>query len=232
MNEKKVKKVLCIIDMQNDFLEGKLGSDHCRRTIPRVVELLKSEKWDKVFLTLDTHFDNYAESLEGKKLPVPHCMEHTWGHKICKEVADAVKELSHEDEIPTDENLYETIFKYTFGSETLCWNIRNMCESDPGSGHFFGEDLEIHMCGVCTSICVLANACILRAGLPNSKIVIHADACGDVNEEMHRHALECLKAQQCDVAGESDERIGPEVPYCQDENGEWVPAEPLKAKQE
>ena len=91
MNDKTTKKFLCIIDMQNDFLTGTLGGDHCKRTIPKVIDLLNSDKWSKVYLTLDTHDDKYSETLEGKKLPVTHCVEHTWGHKICKELADAVK---------------------------------------------------------------------------------------------------------------------------------------------
>ena len=197
MNDKTTKKFLCIIDMQNDFLTGPLGSEHCRRAIPNVVKLLDSDKWFKVYLTLDTHDDKYAETLEGRKLPVTHCIEHTWGHKICKELADAVKKLSNEDEIPPDTDIYQTIFKYTFGSQELIWDIQNHIGKDDGK--LFGEDVEIHMCGVCTSICVLANAVLLRAQLPNAKIIIHADACSDVDSQMHRHALACLQAQQCDI---------------------------------
>lgn len=197
MNEH-TKKVLCIIDMQNDFLTGSLGGEHCRKAIPHVVELLEKDKWDKVFLTCDTHFeDSYSKSLEGKKLPVLHCVEHTWGHKVCDEITNVVNKLKHSDQIPPDDELFHPITKYTFGSECLVWNIGNLRENC--SCNQLGADLEIHMCGVCTSICVLANAVLLRANYPSAKIVIHADACGDVNEEMHQHALACLKAQQCDI---------------------------------
>ena len=119
--------------------------------------------------------------------------------------------------------------KGTFGSFDFAFDIgRQIVDLD------FPGGTEIHMCGVCTSICVLANAVLLRAVHPNARIVIHADACGDVNEEAHRHALDCLNAQQCDIVGESNDNpiYYPNVPYCRDENGEWVPAEPLKAKQD
>lgn len=225
--KEKMNKVLVVVDLQNDFLTGSLEGEHCRRAVPGCVRLLKENKWDKVYLTLDTHDKDYLETLEGKKLPVVHCVKHTQGHKLCPEIRNAVHALKNLGEIPTDEDMFEEVEKGTFGSLNIASSLDYVSKGN-------GGDLEIHICGVCTSICVLANAVLFRAWMPNAKIVVHADACGDVTEEMHRHALECMKAQQCDVVGESvesdDERIGPEAPYCRDENGELVPAEPLKAK--
>ncbi len=188
------KKILCIIDMQNDFLTGSLGGEHCRKAIPHVVELLENEKWDKVFLTIDTHDENYPDTLEGRKLPVAHCLRNTWGQKVCREVADVVNQMKHVEEIPSNERMFAEVEKETFGSLNLAFALDRQIE---GLNKVDGP--EIHMCGVCTSICVLANAVLLRANYPSAKIVIHADACGDVNEEMHQHALACLQAQQCDI---------------------------------
>ena len=188
------KKILCIIDMQNDFLTGSLGGEHCRKAIPECVRLLQEEKWEKVFITIDTHDEDYLNTLEGKKLPVVHCLRDTWGQKVCREIADVVNQMKHVEEIPSNERMFGEEEKGTFGSFNLSFDMgRHVKGLDNGDG------AEIHMCGVCTSICVLANAVLLRATHPNAKIVIHADACGDVNEEMHRHALSCLQAQQCDI---------------------------------
>ena len=76
---KPVKKVLVIVDMQNDFLTGSLGTEHCRKAIPGCVRLLQKEKWEKVFITIDTHGEDYLNTLEGRKLPVAHCLRNTWG---------------------------------------------------------------------------------------------------------------------------------------------------------
>ena len=188
------KKILCIIDMQNDFLTGSLGGEHCRKAIPGCVKLLQEEKWEKVFITIDTHDENYTDTLEGRKLPVVHCLRDTWGQKVCREIADVVYQMKHLDEIPSNERMFVEVEKGTFGSDNLAFGMDRHIE-----GLDKVDGTEIHMCGVCTSICVLANAVLLRAFHPNTKIVIHADACGDINEEMHQHALECLRAQQCEI---------------------------------
>ena len=188
------KKILCIIDMQNDFLTGSLGGEHCRKAIPGCVKLLQEEKWEKVFITIDTHDENYTDTLEGRKLPVVHCLRDTWGQKVCREIADVVYQMKHLDEIPSNERMFVEVEKGTFGSLNLAFALDRQIE-----GLDKVDGAEIHMCGVCTSICVLANAVLIRASYPNAKIVIHADACGDVNEEMHQHALACLRAQQCDI---------------------------------
>lgn len=238
-NGKPAKKVLVIVDMQNDFLTGSLGGEHCRKAIPGCVKLLQEEKWEKVIITIDTHGENYLDTLEGRKLPVVHCLRNTWGQKVCREIADVVNQMKHIEEIPSNERMFVEVDKNTFGSFSLAFDIDRHVEGldDP-------DGTEIHMCGVCTSICVLANAVLLRATHPNARIVIHADACGDVNEEMHRHALECLKAQQCDIVGDDDTReqdrvpscepdrkVPDDVPFCFGEDGGWVPATPLKAQQ-
>lgn len=189
-----MKHILIVVDMQNDFLAGALGSESCRNAIPHVADLIKSRIWDKVFLTLDTHeVENYLDTLEGKMIPRLHCVKHTNGHKLCQSVVNAVNEMKHPRCLPTDEDVFELVEKDTFGSKDLTVILR-------GYACMYGqENMEIHICGVCTSICVLANAVMVRAALPNSRIIAHESACGDVSDNRHKAAIECLKAQLCEV---------------------------------
>lgn len=190
-------KALIIIDMQNDFLTGPLGNDHCRSAIDGVVKLVKREKWDTVYATRDTHTGNYMKTLEGENLPIVHCIKDTDGWQINEEIKKAI----------TDNNLnFVEVDKPTFGSIDLhkrimdeyTWLYGDQATEMLGRG----SDLEFHVCGVCTSICVLANVVLLRACWPDAKIVVHADACGDVTKEMHEAAKICFTAQQCGVVGE------------------------------
>lgn len=190
-------KALIIIDMQNDFLTGPLGNDHCRSAIDGVVKLVKREKWDTVYATRDTHTGNYMKTLEGENLPIVHCIKDTDGWQINEEIKKAI----------TDNNLnFVEVDKPTFGSIDLHKRIMDEYHWIYGEqatemlGR--GADLEFHVCGVCTSICVLANVVLLRACWPDAKIVVHADACGDVTKEMHEAAKICFTAQQCGVVGE------------------------------
>ena len=190
-------KALIIVDMQNDFLTGTLGNEHCKKAIDGVLKLITEEKWDYVFATKDTHTENYPNTLEGKKLPVLHCVRETDGWQIEKTIEGTV----------LGNNLnYVVVEKPTFGSIDLHkrimdeyhWRYGEQATEMLGRG----ADLEFHVCGVCTSICVLANVVLLRACWPDAKIVVHADACGDVTKEMHEAAKICFAAQQCEVIGE------------------------------
>jgi nicotinamidase-related amidase len=201
-SSKPAKKVLVVIDMQTDFLTGSLGGEHCRRAIPGCESLLQKvangeDGFVGAVFTLDTHNDDYLETLEGKKLPVVHCIEGTKGHKVCDELTGVVARARLS--IPSDEKKFAYVLKDTFGSRDQLWETVWSLADNNGANL---DNIEVHFCGVCTSICVLANAVICRALRPNTRIVIHADACGDVNEGMHQHALECLRAQQCDIVGD------------------------------
>lgn len=190
-------KNLIIVDMQNDFLTGPLGNEHCKKAIDGVLKLINEEKWDRVFATKDTHTENYPNTLEGKKLSVLHCVKETDGWQIEKTIERAV----------LGNNLnYIEVEKPTFGSTDLHKRIMEEYNwiYDEQATEMLGRggDLEFHVCGVCTSICVLANVVLLRACWPDAKIVVHADACGDVTKEMHEAAKICFEAQQCEVVGE------------------------------
>ena len=190
-------KALIIVDMQNDFLTGQLGNDHCRKAIDGVVKLVEQEKWDIVFATRDTHTGNYLKTLEGEKLPVVHCVKDTDGWKINETIEQAAVK---------NEVNYTQVDKPTFGSIDLHKRIFDEYRFQYGeqAAEMLGRgaDLEFHVCGVCTSICVLANVVLLRACWPDAKIVVHADACGDVTKEMHEAAKVCFASQQCEVVGE------------------------------
>ena len=194
-------KALIIVDMQNDFLDGPLGNEHCRAAIPEVVKLIKSEKWDLVFATQDTHDTNYMKTLEGEKLPVEHCIVNTDGWKINDDVENALADAEEDTS-----GLLTRFPKPTFGSFDLIDYIREQYGVYHGYQAQFqlgrGGAFELHFCGVCTSICVLANVVLCRAAFPDAKIVVHANACGDVTKEMHEAAKICFAAQQCEVVGE------------------------------
>lgn len=171
-------KILVVVDMQNDFLTGSLGNKECAETVGPVAELIKSKDWDKVIFTRDTHYSDYLDTLEGKKLPVKHCIKYTEGWEIEKTLMNLV---------PPEKVYIED--KLTFG-----------CLELP-QGIYYADNAadEIHICGVCTSICVLSNAAILRAYFPNTPIILHKDCTADVTPEMKEAALKCFQAIQCEV---------------------------------
>lgn len=200
---------LIVVDMQNDFLTGPLGNDHCRRTIEPVCELIRKHLKKKadtsgIFLTRDTHGKDYMKTLEGKKLPVKHCICNSEGWMLADEINAIVAGdvVHHLDFLRHDGCTIDVVDKRTFGS----FDLLDFLKDDIGSkGQLAdtlaknGANLTFDLCGVCTSICVLANAVLLRAKFPNAIIRIHKDACGDVTEEAHEAALKVLGMQQCDI---------------------------------
>ena len=166
-------KYLIVVDMQVDFISGSLGSEQAKAIVPNVVKKVESFEGTVIF-TRDTHFDNYMQTQEGKKLPVPHCIKDTDGWQICDELkiyADAV------------------INKVTFGSVELpqiLWECNESIE-------------EIELCGLCTDICVISNAMILKAAFPEVKISVDASCCAGVTTESHNNALNAMKAVQIEI---------------------------------
>lgn len=173
-------KVLVIVDAQNDFITGVLGSKEADAAVPNIINLIKDNEWDDIVCTMDTHQDNYLSTLEGEKLPVKHCIDTEPGWCMDSRI------------LITLGNRYNFYKKDTFGSASLVNELYDI----------FGEmqrDIEIHICGFCTDICVMANAVMLRAAMPNTRIVVHANACAGVTPESHNAALTIFKAQQIDV---------------------------------
>jgi nicotinamidase-related amidase len=171
-----MKKLLIVVDMQNDFITGTLGSSQAQAIVPyvkaKVAEFRK--EGHTVLFTRDTHFENYLSTQEGKNLPVPHCIKGTKGHEV-------TAELSTEG--------CEVFDKPTFGSLELAKRVAEIAAD-------FGE---IELCGLCTDICVVSNALILKAQLPETKVVVDAKACAGVTTESHNAALLTMKMCQVDV---------------------------------
>lgn len=179
-------KVLVVVDVQNDFAKGgalayaypeKSNTDGI---IAKVKEFISNG--DVVIATRDTHHDNYMDTLEGKNLPIPHCIHQTDGW----ELVGKLQTLANMNEIAV-------VDKPTFGTSLVGQFIRELVDK-------YGPVEEIDVCGYVTSICVLANCVMLRAYMPNQKIVLLQDLCGDINEESHNAAITVLRNQQIEIA--------------------------------
>ena len=175
-----MRKILVVIDMQNDFIDGALGTKEAQSIVPKVVEKIKEyDPWN-VYLTRDTHYENYLDTQEGRNLPVVHCVEGTDGWQLHPEVAEAAGSAMIVD-------------KPTFGSNKLAGIL--MSERAQ-------EALEIEMVGVCTDICVVSNALLFKAAMPEAPITVDASCCAGVTAERHKAALETMKACQIKVINE------------------------------
>jgi len=170
-----MKKILMVIDMQNDFIDGALGTPEAVRIVPSVVKAVNEFDGEIIF-TRDTHFENYMDTLEGRKLPVKHCIEGTEGWEIC----DALKATEAYSRS-------RIIDKVTFGSDELA---EIMSAENPA---------EVYMTGLCTDICVISNAMIIRAFSPETDITVYENCCAGVTPESHRNALEAMKVCQVNV---------------------------------
>lgn len=175
-------KVLVIVDMQNDFIDGVLGTPEAKTARDNLMEKLKQENENTaIIFTRDTHRDgNYLNILEGEKLPVKHCIINTNGWCI----DDEIFHLGSNRE-------FEVINKNSFGS--LDALELEVC------GFFDGENDEIEICGLCTDICVVSNALILRAAFPNTPITLDSKCCAGTTPQAHEAALTVMRSCQIDV---------------------------------
>lgn len=181
------KRILVVIDMQNDFLTGTLGCTEPERVCDNVLKLLDSGKYDNIFATRDTHYaDTYASTMEGKKLPVLHCVVGLNGWCIEKRIQEALDKLGDNVNI---------IDKVTFGSLDLAYQVKNWAEEN-GVGQ---EDLIIDICGVFTDICVISNATLIKAAVPNATIRIISNACSCGSEEDQERALKSMEKMHMDI---------------------------------
>lgn len=172
-----MRKILVVVDMQNDFIDGSLGTAEAVQIVPTVKKKIEEAeaKGTEIIYTRDTHGADYFSTLEGEKLPVEHCIKGTFGWEIREELL--LKE--------SNAAVYD---KPTFG--IMDWKEK--------LGELTGED-EIEVCGLCTDICVLSNAIILRATYPNIRITVDSKACAGVTPETHNAALISMKSCQIDV---------------------------------
>ena len=179
-----MKKILVIVDVQNDFVTGSLGSKEAEGIIPKVLDLIVKGDYDVSYTTLDTHDADYAETHEGKMLPVRHCLYLTQGWLPEKRVLEALEAIPRPNYVVT---------KPTFGSFALLSKTKEFLD-EAGD-----KDLCIDICGLCTDICVINNALMLRAAYPQADIFVIADACAGTTPEMHQKALDVMKSCQIEV---------------------------------
>ena len=171
-----MKQILIIVDMQNDFIDGALGTKEAVAIVPKVEDKIRNFDGE-VFFTRDTHENWYLETQEGKNLPVPHCIRGTEGWQIRKEL-DALRKT-------------EPIDKETFGSTDLAADLLALHEDE--------EISSITLVGLCTDICVISNALLLKATLPEVPIYVDATCCAGVTPESHENALKAMEACQIKV---------------------------------
>ena len=175
-----MKKLLIVVDMQKDFVDGALGSPEAVAIVPNVVKKIESFEGD-IIVTYDTHQENYMQTQEGKCLPVPHCIKGTDGWALNEKVQAAL-----------DKGTYHAIEKPTFGSTELPEYIR--ANYDP-------QDLEIELIGICTDICVVSNALLMKANFLETKVSVDATCCAGVTVDSHNAALTTMKMCQVNVIG-------------------------------
>lgn len=172
-----MRDILLVIDMQTDFVDGALGSAEAVAIIPNVLrEIAKFDK-SNIIATRDTHPESYMQTREGKHLPVPHCIKDTDGWQIHPAIAPAIDGCL-------------VIDKPTFGSTALCEHIVKIAKD---------EEISVTLVGLCTDICVVSNAMLIKAALPEIEVTVVADACAGVTPDTHTAALTTMKMCQINV---------------------------------
>lgn len=178
-----MNKILVVVDMQNDFIDGALGTIEAESIVKNVILKIKKYMKDnnKIYFTMDTHNEDYLESQEGRKLPVKHCIKGTDGWNLQSEI----KLLA---EAQKDEIIFE---KNGFGSIELADTIKN--------NYIDSLDTEIEIVGLCTDICVVTNAILLKTYMPNSKIIVDKTCCAGVTVQSHAEALNTMSMCQIEI---------------------------------
>ena len=170
-----MRKILVVVDMQNDFIDGALGTAEAVAIVENVKARIREYDPADVFVTMDTHAPNYLETQEGRNLPVEHCIKGTKGWQIRSDIASLLP----------DWHIYE---KPTFGSVALAKDIAEIAAA---------EEIEIEVLGLCTDICVVSNALMLKAYMPEVQISVDPSCCAGVTPESHEAALKTM--QMCQI---------------------------------
>jgi nicotinamidase-related amidase len=172
---------LIVVDMQNDFVSGPLSTPASLAALPRAIEKIRAFG-GKVIFTYDTHGDDYRETQEGRNLPVPHCIEGTEGWRMPAELEDLRYKIGG-----------KAFTKPTFGSKELGGYLAMEHASDPIGA--------VEIIGLCTDICVISNALLIKAFLPETRIAVDASCCAGVTPESHERALAAMAACQIEITG-------------------------------
>ena len=180
-------KVLVVVDMQNDFIDGSLGTKEAKAIVPNVKKKIDEAvaNGDLIIYTRDTHFGDYLKTKEGQKLPVEHCIFDTDGWRIREELMP-----------PADYERYDVFDKYTFGHTTLPLIIRKIMVNLK----CIPDCTEIEVVGLCTDICVVSNALMLKAEFYDEfEVTVYANCCAGVTPETHEAALKTMEMCQINV---------------------------------
>ncbi|RKM54138.1 cysteine hydrolase [Butyrivibrio sp. X503] len=177
-----MRKLLVVVDMQKDFVDGALGTKEAQAVVPAVVKKIGEYASEDIFVTRDTHQSDYMTTQEGKNLPVEHCIEGSAGWQIDAEVQKALDSKKDADKITY-------VNKPTFGSVDLAAKIKEIAAK---------EEISVELIGVCTDICVVSNALLIKANLPEINISVDASCCAGVTSDKHKAALETMSS--CQIA--------------------------------
>lgn len=172
-----MRRILLVIDMQNDFIDGALGTPEAQVIVDRVAEEIGRYPPSDRFATRDTHGEDYLNTQEGRKLPVPHCVKGTHGWALHPKIAEALGESA-------------VIDKPAFGSTELVHQVARLAQ---------GEPLELTLVGLCTDICVVSNALLLKAALPETPVRVIVSCCAGVTPESHQAALKTMEMCQVEL---------------------------------
>lgn len=173
-------RILVIVDMQNDFVYGPLGTPEAQRIVSRIVEKLNNNVYDIIIWTKDCHHSDYLNTQEGRCLPVEHCMHRTTGQEVISDLAMAKQH-----------SMYNEIFeKDTYGSIEL---------ADYLYENFDQQNDTVEFIGVCTDICVISNVLLVRARTPEIKVIVDSSCCAGTTPMNHVAALEVMKSCNVEV---------------------------------
>lgn len=172
-----MRRLLVVVDMQNDFIDGSLGTPEAQAIVGKVAEKIREYRPCDIFATRDTHGRDYLSTQEGKNLPVEHCIEGTHGWEIRDELAELLTGACIVD-------------KPTFGSTELAGRLSGIAEK---------ESISIELVGLCTDICVVSNALLLKAAMPEVPISVDSSCCAGVTPEKHKAALATMASCQIKI---------------------------------
>ena len=173
-----MKHVLVVVDIQKDFVDGALGTPEALAIVEKAAEKIRNFDGE-IFVTYDTHFENYMATAEGQKLPVPHCIAGTEGWELNESISKALEAKK-----------YTAVEKITFGSMELPYLVRNAVA---------GDNFDVTLIGLCTDICVVSNALILKASFPEKQVYVDSSCCAGVTVDTHNAALTTMKMCQINV---------------------------------
>lgn len=187
-------KVLIVVDMQRDFIDGTLGTPEAKKIVPNVVKKIECAIEQKilVLMTKDTHSESYLSTLEGTILPIKHCIEGSEGWSIDKRISEVFDNKYGRLLYSSNKIIKNRIYKNTFASNDLMELLKKEKEYID----------EVEFCGLCTDICVISNALMARMVLPDTEITVDASCCAGVTPEKHKAALEVMKSCQINVINE------------------------------